>query len=105
MDKLIRMKFLTATGPYNKGDVAGFYPEKARELELKKLAEPFTDKDMAAAKKAAASDIDARVKAIEAREAELAKREAAAEEREKEAAAAASSAPPSQGAAKKPAKD
>lgn len=81
MSKVV-VKFFKGHGPYVKGDIAGFEPEKARQL--KSVAAPYDAKAEAKTKQAdqdsaaaAAADLAAREAALKDREAELAKREAA----------------------------
>ncbi|MFG6586062.1 hypothetical protein [Sulfitobacter sp. MOLA879] len=111
MSKVV-MKFHKGHGPYVKGDIAGFEPEKA--AKLKGVATPYdaeaeakakqTEKDSAAK---ADAELAARAADLDAREAELAKREAALDGAADPAAPAAEPAkgksgkgePPAQGGA------
>lgn len=92
MSKVV-VKFFKGHGPYVKGDIAGFEPEKARQL--KGVAAPYDVKAEAKTKEAAQSDADAiaaelhkRAKDLADREAALAKREADLDKRAAPAAAA-----------------
>ena len=81
MSKVV-VKFFKGHGPYVKGDIAGFEPEKARQLRSVAAlydadAEAKFEQADPRGAAAAAADLEQRTKDLEAREAELAKREAA----------------------------
>ena len=97
MPKVI-LKFEKSHGPYNKGDVAGFEPEKARKLSG--VAKPFdaqADAEMEAAIAAGALDeeVQKAAMALDQREADLKLREEALVKREAAAGGEAVSADPS----------
>lgn len=47
------MKFLKASAPYMAGEVAGFDPAKAKDLERRGIAVPYSPEASAAAEKPA----------------------------------------------------